>query len=129
MKEYAPKAQDIIKKASGRILAAGQKVTLHRELTGARQSPTLLSGGTKETAASFEVRNAPSSIALRLHRWRLAIGSLPPMRTVSSLYSAAYCPMELTRQIIFGARRPMPIAFSRAASRLICRCRHLPSMC
>jgi len=27
VKEYAPKAQDIIKKAGGRILAAGQKVT------------------------------------------------------------------------------------------------------
>ena len=25
------------------------------------------------------------------HRWRLVIVSLPSMRTVSSLYSAAYC--------------------------------------
>ena len=34
-----------------------------------------------------------------------------------SLKLAAYCPTEMTSAIIFGARRPMPIASSRAKSR------------
>ena len=36
---------------------------------------------------------------------------------VTTLKSAAYCPTEMTSAIIFGARRPMPIASSRAKSR------------
>ena len=35
-------------------------------------------------------------IAQRSHRWRLATVSLPSIRSVSSLNSAACCPTELT---------------------------------
>jgi putative ABC transport system substrate-binding protein len=48
---------------------------------------------------------------------RLEITSLA--RTVISLKSAACCPTELTRPIIFGVLRPMSIVSSRARSRAI----------
>jgi ABC-type uncharacterized transport system substrate-binding protein len=43
--------------------------------------------------------------------------SLPSIRSVSLLNSVACCPTEITGLIIFGARRPMPIASSRVQSR------------
>src|SRR5262249_26389399 len=52
-----------------------------------------------------------------LHRWRLAIDSLPFMDSVFSLNLVGCCPTERTGPIIFGARRPMRIASGRAKSR------------
>ena len=55
--------------------------------------------------------------AERPHRWRLATVSLPSMRSVSLLNSAACCPTETTSSTIIGARRPMSIVSSRARIR------------
>ena len=57
-----------------------------------------------------------SAIVRRSHRWRLATVCLPSIRSVTSLNSAACCPTATTHSIIIGARRPMPIASSRARS-------------
>ena len=56
-------------------------------------------------------------IAWRLHCWRLVTVSLPSIRSVSSLKSVVCCLTEVNWSIIFGARRPMLIASSRARSR------------
>ena len=52
-----------------------------------------------------------SPTGLRSRRWRRAIVFPPFMRSVISLKLAACCPMEMTKAIIFGAQRSMPIAF------------------
>jgi putative tryptophan/tyrosine transport system substrate-binding protein len=57
------------------------------------------------------------NIAKRSHRWRFVIVSLPSIHIVPSLKPAAFYPMEMTRTIIFGARRPMSTASSKAQSR------------
>jgi hypothetical protein len=61
------------------------------------------------------------------HRWPLAIVSLPFIHSVSSLKLAAYCPTALTEPLIFGVRRRMWIAFSKARSQPSYQCKRQSS--
>ena len=86
------------------------------------------------TGARAEWRSDRDGGCLHDHPSRgdhLAGGSLPsPCRLfipVPSLNSAACCPTEVTWSIIFGARRPMPIASSKVRSRANFRSRPRPS--
>jgi putative tryptophan/tyrosine transport system substrate-binding protein len=58
-----------------------------------------------------------TSIAPRSHRWLPATVSLPSIRSVSTLNSAAFCPTEMTRSTPFVARRRMSIVSYAARSR------------
>ena len=76
-------------------------------------------GGLVAMTDSFLVNHRASD----RHRWPLATVSRRSIRIACSLKSAACCPTETTRLTIFGARRPMPIASSRARSRASFRSR------
>jgi ABC transporter substrate binding protein len=76
---------------------SGWRQSQHLFTTRLNSNPSLPHGRASRTAALSLCQN-PSRlpIAWRLHRWRLAIVSLPSIQSVSSLNSGAYCPTGLT---------------------------------